>query len=59
MRNRNSCLEVTLIRVPNPGAVCVKLLHHRHCDKREGRVHVGVLCIHQDPDFAYTCLKNI
>lgn len=56
--NEDSCLQVTLVCVPDPGAIFVKLLHHRHGDKGEGGVHVGVLCINQDSDFVDTSLRN-
>lgn len=51
-------LEITLVCVPNPGAVFVKLFHHRHGNQGEGRVHVSVLCIDQDSDFVLACLKS-
>ena len=58
MRNQEVCLQVTLICVPNPGAVFVELLHHCHGDNRERGVHVGVLRINQDSDFVDTGLRK-
>lgn len=56
--NCNVYLQVTLIRVPDPGAIFVKFLHHCHGDKRESRVHVGVLGVNQDSHFVHTRLDK-
>lgn len=56
--NCNVYLQVTLIRVPDPGAIFVKFLHHCHGDKRESRVDVGVLGIDQDSHFVHTRLDE-
>jgi len=56
---RSADLQVTLVRVPDPDAILVELLHHRHGDQGEGGIHVGVLRVHQDSHLVDARLRDI